>query len=368
MPEQQPQPRRSARAHRAGMPFLRVVREPAPPVRSTSQRRPGQVDVDLRSGRALPTLDGPATRRHHGLLPGAIAQRAGVRVGVDTDPIGHARTGISRLSQRARIAIISILLVQAVFGGLILWAVTSPTWQVRWVRVDGTQDATLLSVIHKLPLTGCNVFHCDTHRAAALVAGLPLVAHAEAHVSYPDGLVVTVTTRTPALIWNTGDQAEVVTSDGVVLGPVGADPALTKTALPEVMDAAAAAFGGHDPTPGARIDAPVVRMAGQLRMGLAGALGDGWVLEYTAGSGLEAANSHGQTVLFGTPVDAVAALSSAPGTLGRTGSPSTGDVDRGTAVQLDEARQIMTALAKQGETPTLIDVRWGAHPYYRLSA
>ena len=366
MPEQ-PHPPRAAHRRRAGMPFLRVVRE-SNPSPATSQRRPGQVDVDLRSGRALPTLDGPVTRHRHGTRAGTAPQRVGARVGVDTDPLGHARAGIPRLSQRARIAIISILLMQAVFGGLILWAVTSPTWQVRWVRVQGTQDATLLSAIHALPLTHCNVFHCDTRRASALVASLPLVAHAEAHVAYPDGLIVTVTTRAPALIWNTGDQAAVIASDGTVLGDVGADPALTQTALPEVIDARAAAFGGHDPAPGARIDAAVVRMAGQLRKGLAGVLGDGWVLEYTTDSGLEATNSHGQIVLFGTPADAVAALSNTPGTLGATGSPSARDVDRATRIQLDEARQILSVLAKHGESPALIDVRWGAHPYYRLSA
>lgn len=367
MPEQQPQPRRSARAHRAGMPFLRVVREPAAS-HPISQRRAGQVDVDLRSGRALPTLDGPATRRHHGASSGTVTHSTRARIGVDTDPLGHARAGLLRPRRRVRNAIIGILLVQALFGALILWAVTSPTWQVRWVRVQGTQDAMLLSAIHKLPLTGCNVFHCDTRHAAALVAGLPLVAHAEAHVDYPNGLVVNVTTRSPAIIWSTGDQAEIIASDGTVLDPIGADPILTQTALPEVTDASAAAFGGHDPAPGARIDAAVVRMAGQLRMGLADALGDGWVLQYTAGSGLEATNSHGQIVIFGTPVDAVAGLSSAPGSLGPAGSPGARDVDRGTAIQLDEARQIVAALGKRGETPAVIDVRWGAHPYYRLTA
>jgi hypothetical protein len=259
-----------------------------------------------------------------------------------------------------RVAIIGILLVQGIFGALVLWAVTSPTWQVRRVRVEGTRDATLLGAIHALPLTGCNVFHCDTRRVVALVSGLPLVAHVEVHVTYPDGLVVSVTTRTPALIWNMGDVAEVIADDGTVLGPAGADPDLTQTALPAVKDAEASLFGGGVPAPGARIDAAIVRMAGQLRMGLAGALGDGWVLEYSADSGLLAANGHGQVIIFGTPADAVSTLSDMPGELSPSGSPSPRDIDRGTGLQLDEARQIMAALAKRGESPALIDVRWGA--------
>lgn len=367
MTDQQPQPRRTARAHRPGMPFLRVMREP-PTTRDTRARRPGLVDIDLRAGNTLSSLGRRASRPLRGLPTESSPRRVEARVGVDIDPRGHIRAGGPRLSQRARVAIISILLIQGIFGGLILWAVTSPTWQVRWVRVEGTQDTALLGMIHHLPLTGCNVFHCDTRRAAALVSSLPLVAHAEAHVVYPDGLLVTVTTRAPALIWSMSDQVEVIASDGTALGAVGSDPALTQTALPQVSDAQAAAFGGHAPAPGARIDAGVVRMAGQLRMGLAGALGDGWVLEYTGDSGLVATNSRGQTVIFGAPADAVSALSDKPGALGTLGSPSAGDIDRGAQIQMREARQIIATLAQRGETPALIDVRWGAHPYYRLSA
>ena len=55
---------------------------------------------------------------------------------MDTEPLGHANTSVPRVNRRVRNAIIGILLVQAVFGAVILWAVTSPTWQVRWVRVQ----------------------------------------------------------------------------------------------------------------------------------------------------------------------------------------------------------------------------------------
>ena len=368
MPEQmQPQPRRSTRAHRAGMPLLRIVREPSP-TRGARVTRPGQVGADLRAGRSFARPDSHTSRSLGGLLKEMSSRRASAPVGLDTEPRLRTRSLGPRLSRRARIAIISILLVQGIFGAVALWAVTSPAWRVRWVRVEGTQDQTLLAAIHRLPLTGCNVFHCDTGRVASQVDSLPLVASAQARVSYPDGLVVTVTARAPALLWNTGDQSVVVAGDGTVLGAVGSDPALTQNALPQVTDARAAAFGGRDPTPGARIDATLVRMAGQLRMGLAGALGEGWVLEYSGDSGLLATNSQGRTVIFGTPADAVSALGNAPGALGVAGSPTAGDVDRGTRIQLAVARQVIATLAKQGETATLIDVRWGAHPYYRLGS
>lgn len=368
MPDQQhPQPPRSPRAHRAGLPLLRIVREPASP-RAPRARRAGQVDVDLRAGNALSTLDARLTHPGRRPLVPSAPPVTGARIGLDTDPRAHARVGGPRISRRARVAIIAILLVQGVFGALVLWAVTSPTWQVRWVRVDGTTDATLIAAIHKLPLTGCNVFHCDTAHALALVSALPLVARAEARVSYPNGLIVTVTTRAPALLWSMDTQTEVVASDGTALGPVGSDPALTQAALPQVTDAQGAAFAGQTPRAGARIDAGVVRMAGQLRMSLDSALGSGWVLEYDGDNGLFATNARGQVVIFGTPTDAVSALNPRPGSLGATGSPSGNDITNGTRVQLREAQQLLVALAKRGETPALIDVRWGAHPYYRLSA
>lgn len=368
MPEQHPpQSPRPTRAHRAGLPLLRIVREPAAS-RAPRARRPGQVDVDLRAGDALSSLDARLTRPGRRPLTPSAPPATGIRIGLDTDPRAHARVGRPRLSRRTRVAIIAILLIQGVFGALILWAVTSPTWQVRWVRVDGTSDATLIAAIHKLPLTGCNVFHCDTAHALALVSALPLVAHAETRVSYPDGLIVTVTTRSPTLLWSMDTQTEIIASDGMALGPVGNDPALTQTALPQVTDAGGAAFAGQTPQAGARIDAGLVRMAGQLRMSLDSALGSSWVLEYSGDNGLFATNARGQVVIFGMPADAAAALNPRPGSLGAAGSPSGNDITKGTQIQMREAQQLLVALAKRGETPALIDVRWGAHPYYRLSA
>ena len=225
----------------------------------------------------------------------------------------------------------------------------------------------LLQAIQQLPLTGCNIFHCDLASGARRVERLPLVAHAEAHASYPDTLVIVVTLRHPAVLWHTGAGDVVLAADGTVLGAPESDPTFTQPALPQIDDAAAALFGGQLPHPGQSISALLVEMAGQLRKDMAGALGDGWALRYTADNGLAATNADGRQVLFGTPSDA--ALATQTGTQVQTllqvTSPSPDAVASGVRQQLAELRALLAQLSQRGERATLIDLRWGAHPYYR---
>ena len=279
----------------------------------------------------------------------------------------------SRRRIHINVGLALLALAQVAVLGLIAWGLTSPTWQVRYVQVQmqGMQDTALVEAIQKLPLTGCNIFRCDTARQTRLVAGLPAVASAQVHPAYPDGLIVVVSPRRPALLWQvngqTSDQALVVASDGTVLGTQASDPAYAKAALPVIYDDAGAAFGGETPKAGAQIPAVTVEMAGQLRKGMAAALGSpGWTLDFTANTGFVAMGPHGEQVIFGLPADAASAFapSVAPAALGST--PDTATVDAGVRAQLDEVRSLEALLASKGQRASLIDVRWGAHPYYRM--
>lgn len=270
--------------------------------------------------------------------------------------------------RRVHPALIALILAQIGLVAVAAWGLTSPTWQVRHLRVEGTRDPALLGAIQRMPLTGCNIFRCDLAASAHQVARLPLVAHAEAQASYPDTLVIVVTPRHSAVLWHTGAGDVVLAADGTVLGAPESDPTFTQPALPQIDDDAAALFGGQLPPAGQSISAVLVEMAGQLRKDMAGALGDGWALHYTADRGFVATNTTGQQVLFGTPSDAALATqaSAQAQALPQVAPPSADAVTRGVQRQLAELRALLAQFKQRGEHATLIDLRWGSHPYFRL--
>jgi hypothetical protein len=262
--------------------------------------------------------------------------------------------------------LVALLVAQLVFLALGTWGLTSTRWQVRQVQIAGTNDATLIAAIRALPLTGCNVFRCDTEARAKMIAALPLVAQAEVHAAYPDGLVVIVTPRRPGMVWHAGGATVVLADDGTVLGTPESDPTLHASALPQVVDDNADAFDGHAPVAGARLDAATVKMAGQLLNGLSGALSGGWHLTYSGDPGFVATNGAGTRVVFGTPDDATLSASSGFDPVRLGAAPDVETVARGVATQLAAVHSLLDWLHAQGQRATVIDVRWGAHPYYRL--
>jgi hypothetical protein len=259
---------------------------------------------------------------------------------------------------------VALICIQALLAGAAVWVLTSPTWQVRHVRVQGTNDAVVAQAIQALPLTGCDIFRCDLTGDARLVQTLPAVAHAVVHAAYPDTLVVVVALRTPALVWSTNQGAVVIADDGTVLGAPESDPVYAALHLPVVEDAGAVAFGGV-PAAGARLDTALVEMAAQLRSGLHDALGDGWALVYLPGVGLAATQPDGRRVLFGTPRDAAAMLSDTASAQALGTDPTPDDASRGVQAQLAALHRILAELSSRGQSAELLDLRWGAHPYWR---
>ena len=333
-------------------------------------RSAGRTGVDLRAAA------GGALRQPPASAPQAAPAKRGVpwrrdmrnRPVATADTVTVPRQAITRSRRRIHIhySLVLLALAQIAVLGLIAWALTSPTWQVRYVEVTGTQDATLTAAIQKLPLTGCNIFRCDMAREARLVETLPAVASADVHAAYPDGLTIVVTARQPALLWRASGQDVVVARDGTVLGPPTSDPVYTRAALPQIEDDASTAFGGRTPQAGAKMPAIIVEMASQLRNSMGTALGaSGWTLRYSAESGFVAVGPAGEQVMFGTPSDAASlvATSPSPATLGS--EPNSATVDAGVRAQLAEMRSLNTLLARQHQKPSVVDLRWGTHPYFR---
>jgi cell division septal protein FtsQ len=337
------------RPHRARHTPRRVRSEPI------AGATDGWLNVDLRAQPETHEPRGPRLpwRRPSGSYPTSLP----------LSPASPLTATARRRRLRLHPALAALLVVQALVAGLATWALTS--WQVRSVRVQGASDAVVTRAIEALPLTGCVIFRCDLARDAQVVEALPAVAHATVSAAYPDTLVVVITLRTPALAWKTEQGELVIADDGTVLGTPQSDPAYASLRLPEVDDAAAATFAGTMPAAGARLDADLVKMATQLRTGMAVVLGDGWALDYQRGVGLAAVQSDGRRVLFGMPRDA-AAMSPDDASIQTLGSPpSSATVAQGVRLQLDALQLLLQELARRGQQAALIDLRWGAHPYWR---
>jgi POTRA domain, FtsQ-type len=351
------------------MPRARLIRFPRRSTASDEQVRrprvspPGRIGVDLHGGFVPPPqpLQPAAPRAPSPSRPGS-----GVAP-ITSPPATQLPSRPRARRRRLHPTLIFLACAQVALIAGALWALLAPTWQVRHVRVAGTSDPVLLAAIARLHLGGCDIFRCDLAPMAHQVESLPLVAHADVHADLPDGLIVVVSPRRPAVLWQIGTGTYVLADDGVVLGTPQSDPALLAAPLPQTSDAGAVAFGGMPPAAGARLAPTLVKMAGQLRMGMAGVLASDWVLEYTAASGFVATDSTGRQVIFGTPRDAASTVAG-PGTLQQLADPAPDAVTRGVRMQLAELSAILVLLRKNGQSAALIDLRWGTNPYYRLAS
>ena len=333
--------------------------------------RSGHVGVDLHAGRnplppipsrPRPAEDLPTSRPAVVYTPGAATvPPIAAQSRPPTGQSDHPRRGMRR------IALVALLCAQVLVAATTVWALTTPHFQTRRIGVTGTSDALVMRRIQALPLTGCNIFACDTAALARQVERLPAVSAATVSTVYPDSLLVRVTTRHPALLWHTSAAELVIATDGTVLGANSDDPAFAHLALPRIEDGPAAAFAGKTPAAGARLDPLLVNMAAQLRKGIQPVLGDGWALDYDARSGLVAVNGNGTQVIFGTPRDAAQAANDTPSVAALLSRPTAGQVAHGVRMQLAELHALLGLLAGQGQQAALIDLRWGAHPYYRLA-
>lgn len=106
--------------------------------------------------------------------------------------------------------------------------------------LEWTTTAELTSAV-AVP-TGTNLFRLRVGPIESRIRDLPAVAGASVTVSLPDTLVVTVTERTPILVWAAGKRRFLVDRDGVLFADISTGPAVAAD-LPAVTDARADAAG-----------------------------------------------------------------------------------------------------------------------------
>ncbi len=150
--------------------------------------------------------------------------------------------------------------------GVILFAfAVSDDFRVDTVVIRGNTIAYADSIVERSDAIGRSIFRVDTNEIANRVASHPAVATARIRAELPDRVIVEVTEREPAIVWQTGDQVVLVDEYGWVLAHGEADH------VPRVVE-----LEGSLPQPGAQIDPRKVAAAAFLL----GELGSSSVLEF----------------------------------------------------------------------------------------
>lgn len=306
----------------------------------TAAHHPGQ----LSHSRVVPSI---ATTRPSAPSP---SMQAGPR---------SAMVERGRLRRLSRLALVAGLL--AALGAGAVWLYTGQYWQVRSVAVEGTRDAQVIAAVQALPLTGANILRADTSHDAQLVRKLPMVASAAVRRRYPATLVVQVNVRTPALLWHTGHGDFVLAEDGTVLGPTSDVAMGVPRHLPVVNDTQMLAFGGRAPAPGTALTPGTATLALQLLQRLPSSPLGAAQLQYAGPRGFIAVAPGRVEVYFG---NVQAALGAVP--VPCTGAATTCR-SAGVTRQFAELKAIWATCSQNGVAPRLIDLRWGAHPYYSAS-
>ncbi len=143
-----------------------------------------------------------------------------------------ARSGRRRTHRRGflwRLFGIFALLLLLVLGSS--FALTSSAFRVAQVSVTGAHHDILVQSIQHMGMQGQNIFLIDVEALTARIEILPMVASASLEKQWPNQLQVTVTERTPVLLWQTVHGTYSVDRQGVVIAPAnqtaGADALMT---------------------------------------------------------------------------------------------------------------------------------------------
>ncbi|MGH2507976.1 MAG: cell division protein FtsQ/DivIB [Ktedonobacteraceae bacterium] len=164
------------------------------------------------------------------------------------------KRGLSRFWRR----LFGFLIILAVLGVVINFALNNPTFHVQQVHIDGTQNAGLIATIRQMDIQGQNIFLLNQAALLGHLEALPLVASAHLHIQLPNAVTVTIQERVPVLLWQNGHTVYGLAQNGFVIAPVselGGNHDLV-TVLDQRQDTKI--------RPGSRLDAAQVAFAQQL--------------------------------------------------------------------------------------------------------
>jgi cell division septal protein FtsQ len=252
-------------------------------------------------------------------------------------------------------------LVSALFiGALIILAVnfslTSNTFRIAQVDVQGTHNDALVRQIQRMGMQGQNVFLVNVAGLSERIDAIPLVASVSLSRQLPNQLVVSIVERTPALLWQTAHGTYSIDGQGVVIAPAaqtaGADH------LQTVVDTASGS-GVQNLQPGTHLDQAEINFALLLLGRLPKEVGlTAFKLYYDGTIYASDKNSAGGVGSRGSYV-----VESPDGWRAYLGNATdVNPLDN----RLLELQQILALAQKLQLNIATIDLRYGLHPVYTL--
>jgi len=134
------------------------------------------------------------------------------RAGSDVRPGPRRTVGSWFASGR----IISLLLLLAAVGGL-LYIATAPRFTVRAITVDGAQAMKSSAVADLAGVHGQSIWLVDTRQIVERLKSSAYIEQAQASVTLPDRLAISVTERRPEVRWLSGGTLYLLDASGRVL-------------------------------------------------------------------------------------------------------------------------------------------------------
>ena len=242
------------------------------------------------------------------------------------------------------------------------YVLTGSTFRIEHLSIEGTHNPLLLHTIQQLGIQGQNIFLVNVAALTGRVDALPMVATVNMEKQWPNQMVVTVTERTPVILWQTRQGTYSVDTEGVVIAP--AAEMLGTAHLRTVVDVrkgdnATGRSGNTGIRPGVRLNAAAIAFAMQVFARLPAMTGvTNFTLRYDdtipAPTGTTGMGENGVFEVV-SPAGWVAYLG---------GSNDTNPLDN----RLIELQQILALARHQQLNIATIDLRYGLRPVYTLKS
>jgi cell division protein FtsQ len=222
--------------------------------------------------------------------------------------------------------IFSLLLLIAALGGL-LYIAGAPRFTIQDIQVAGAQTLSARDIAALAGARGVSIWQVDTRQIVERLQTNAYIERADAFVTLPDRLTITVDERRPELRWRSGGILYLLDADGRVLSTAKTAP-LTNTLVIEDR-------GNKPLQPNDQVDPAVLRLGRMLALRLPAELNMtpasiGW----DGNNGMVVTTADGRTIIFGRNAD------------------------------LDDKFAILRTLIADGTTFTLLDLRPNT-PFYR---
>jgi len=265
-------------------------------------------------------------------------------------PVRSGRHGKNRNFFLRLLALFALLVVVGFGANFVL---TGAAFRIAQVSVIGTHNMSLVQTIQHMGMQGQNIFLIDAAALTARIDLLPLVSSANLEKQWPNGLLVTVSERTPVLLWQTSYGTYSVDRNGVVIAP--ASETTNASTLMTVIDKSNA--GKQRLYPGSRLPAADIAFAQAIFEQLPKVTG---TTDFTLNYVLVPASGQGNQDGYGSYV-----VVSKTGWLAYLGAANDANP---LSNRLVELQQILL-LAQQGQLNlATIDLRFGFRPVYTLKS